>query len=680
MPFTQENRFLRIKTPLGEDVLLLTRFSGAEGVSIPFSLELDLISQNHGIVFRDIVGQNVTVSVLMDNGKTRFFNGIISRFSQAESSSTEGGEVRISNYSATVVPWFWLLTRTADSRIFQELSVPDIVEKIFQEKNFSDYKINLHSSYDKWAYCVQYRETDFNFISRLLEEEGIYYYFEHEDGKHTMVLADVPEEHKPCPEQESAAYHPSASGTSEEYSISNLEVMQEIRAGKYSLNDFNFETPATDLKVEVPSQHSAGPGEREMYDYPGGYGKRTAGDRLANIRMQEEEAAVIFISGSSNCRAFTSGYRFTLREYHRNEMNDKDYVLLSLSHMASEPYTTSEESGMSYMNSFTCIPFDVPFRPRRTTRKPVVEGVQTAIVVGPKGEEIYTDEHGRVKVQFHWDREGRKDENSSCWMRVSQLWAGGGWGAICIPRIGHEVIVSFEEGDPDRPIITGRVYHAINKPPYPLPDEKTKSTVKTDSSPDGGGFNEIRFEDKKGEEQLFLHAEKNMDTNVNNDVLELIGNDRHLIVKNEQCELVEKDKHTSVKGNFNKKVDGTISIKTDTDMQEKAGMNYALDTGMEIHLKAGTNVIIEGGMNISLSAGGSFLTIGPAGISMSGAMININSGGSAQSGSGSSPEEPKLPKTADSAKPGQKSPSPQSQAQAATLRSAARSGMPFCDT
>ncbi|MBI5656716.1 MAG: type VI secretion system tip protein VgrG, partial [Geobacter sp.] len=294
-------------------------------------------------------------------------------------------------------------------------------------------------------------------------------------------------------------------GQQDEDSISALEVTQEIRAGKYTLNDFNFETPAANLMVEVPAKQTVGPGEREVYDYPGRYDKRAEGDGVAKVRMQEEEAAITVINGSGNCRAFTSGCRFTLQGYSRDDMNEKDYVITSIRHDAKQEYASGEtETELAYVNNFTCIPFDVPYRPLRKTPKPVVRGSQTAIVVGPSGEEIYTDKYGRIKVQFHWDREGKNDENSSCWIRVAQVWAGTGWGAMFIPRIGHEVIVDFLEGDPDKPIITGRVYHGTNNPPYKLPDEKTKSTIKTNSSPGGGGFNEIRFEDKKHEEQIFI--------------------------------------------------------------------------------------------------------------------------------------------------------------------------------
>lgn len=604
MPFTQENRFLRINTPLGEDVLLLARFSGTEGVSTPFMFALDLASRDNSIIFKDIIGKSITVSVDLRNGQTRYFNGIIMRFSQGESGSVEGEDIRLSYYSATVVPWFWLLTKTADSRIFQGLSVPDIVEKVFKENNLTDFKLNLHGSYEKRDYCVQYRESDFNFISRLLEEEGIYYFFEHEDGKHTMVLADVPDEHRPCPNQESVRYYVTSGSTVEEDTISNLDVMQEIKVGKYTLNDFNFITPSTNLKVEVPGRHELGPGEREIYDYPGRFMKRADGDRLANIRMQEEEAEITTISGSSNCRAFGSGYRFTLQEYYRNDMNDKDYVLLSVNHMASQEFSGSGGPDVSYINSFTCMPFNIPFRPSRDTLKPYVEGVQTAIVVGPGGEEIYTDEHGRVKVQFHWDREGNRDENSSCWIRVSQAWAGAGWGAMYIPRIGHEVIVSFVEGDPDRPIITGRVYHGNNKPPYDLPGEKTKSTIKSDSSLGGGGSNEFRFEDKKGSEEIFLHGQKDWTIAIENDKNQTVGHDETLQVGNDrtksvgvnQSETIGSNKSIQVGANHTETIGANMSQTVGAAKAETIGAAKALSIG------AGYQISVGAAMNESVGA------------------------------------------------------------------------------
>ncbi|RJR20275.1 MAG: type VI secretion system tip protein VgrG [Nitrospiraceae bacterium] len=588
MAFTQDNRSIFIDTPLGKDVLLLVRCSGTEEISSLFSFELEMLSENHSIAFKDIIGKNVTVSILLADGSKRYFNGIISRFSQGRGGGEAGGDVRFSNYTATMVPFFWLLTRTSDSRIFQGLSVPDIVEKILKEKEVLDYEIKLHGSYDKRDYCVQYRETDFNFVSRLLEEEGIYYFFRHEDKKHVLVISDVPDEHKACPGQETARYQISAGGQLEEDMLTSLDIAQEIRVGKYTLKDFNFETPSTDLKVEVPSQQAVGPGEREVYDYPGGYGKRAEGDRLANIRMQEEEAAVTTINGSSNCRAFTSGFKFDLKDYYRDDMNNKSFVLTSIYHEAVQAYVSGEEEqGLSYGNNFSCIPFEIPFRPRRRTPRPVVEGIQTAIVVGPKGEEIYPDEHARVKVQFHWDREGKNDENSSCWIRVSQLWAGAGWGAMYIPRIGHEVVVDFIEGDPDRPLITGRVYHGSNKPPYSLPGEKTKSTIKSDSSLGGGGSNEFRFEDKKGSEEIFLHGQKDWTIAIENDKNQTVGHDETLSVGNnrtksvgvDQSETIGSNKTINVGANHNETIGANKTMNIGANHTETIAANMSLTVG-----------------------------------------------------------------------------------------------------
>ncbi|MCJ7602707.1 MAG: type VI secretion system tip protein VgrG [Desulfobulbaceae bacterium] len=690
--YTQENRIVAIESPLGADVLLLTGFRGLEGISSLFSFELELFSEHHNINFADIVGENVTVSIYLADGSQRYLNGIICRFCHGRGGGETGTDTRFSSYNATMVPWFWLLTRTADSRIFQNKNVPDIIEQVFSDQGFSDYSLRLHGSYEPKEYAVQYRETDFNFISRLMEEEGIHYFFEHERGKHVLVLADSPGENKPCPQQEEARYEISGSGLEQEDVLTHLEVMKEIRSGKYCMSDFNFKTPGTNLEVSVNSRLQLGPGEREIYDYPGEYYMRNAGDWLANVRMEEEEAQITTIRGNSRCRSFTSGFRFRLIDYFRDDMNQKEFLLTRIIHDVNQQGSykgsgaVGGQSGMpAYTNTFECIPHEVPFRPVRLTAKPVVEGVQTAIVVGPSGEEIYTDEYGRVKVQFHWDREGKKDENSSCWIRVSQLWAGTGWGAMWIPRIGHEVIVDFVEGDPDRPIITGRVYHGTNMPPYKLPAEKTKSTIKSYSSPGGEGFNEIRFEDKKGEEQLFIHAEKKQDVRVKEDSLEWIGLKRHLIINDEQLELVESNKHLTVKGDHNEKVDGTISIETSMDLQEKIGMKHAVDAGQEIHLKAGMNVVLEAGTSITIKAGGGFIVVGPAGVTISGTPVLINSGGSAGSGSGCSPATPSLPDEADNAQPGEAvqmeaADAESTSAQAQTLASAAKSGTPFCDT
>jgi type VI secretion system secreted protein VgrG len=639
--YTQDDRPMSISTPLGKDVLLLAGFDGAEAISRLFTIEVELLSENHNIEFGDIVGKPALISLKLVNGRDRYFHGIISRFSHYARKG--GSALRLSTYRATMVPWTWLLTRTTDVRIFQNMSVVEIIEKVFREKGFSGFSIEVQEPHDKRVYCVQYRETDFDFVSRLMEEEGIYYYFTHDQNTHTMVIADTPARHRKL--SGTVRYQYTFGGPIEEDTIIELDKAEEIQAGKYSLNDFNFEMPKTRLEVNIDSQQKVGPGQREMYDYPGGYTVKASGDRLTRIRMEEEEARITMIAGSGNCREFTSGYRFTLSDTVRSDMNDKDYLLTSIEHHAVQGW--EGESEFSYTNKFACIPYSVPFRPPLVTPKPFVHGSQTATVVGPSGEEIHADKYGRIAVQFHWDREGKRNENSSCWIRVVQPWASSGFGALFTPRVGDEVMVDFLEGDPDRPIVTGSVYNGANSPPYPLPAEKTKSTIKTNSSKGGGGFNEIRFEDKKDVEQVFIHAERQQDNRVKQDSLEWIGKDRHLIVKGDQVELVEGDKHLQVKGDQNEKVTGTVSLTADADIQRKVSSKYALDAGSEIYLKSGTDLVLESGTTLTLKVGGNFINIGPGGVFISGTMVMINSGGSAGSGSGASPGSPKDPLEAD---------------------------------
>ncbi len=604
MAFMQDERLFRLDTPLGSDVLLFKDMEGQEGISQLFSFHLNLLSEKPDISFKNIIGKSVTIIIDLQDGKYRYINGIVSEFYQLSAGDPSTSNNLLSHYTATVVPFLWLLTRTTDSRIFQHKSVPDIVEKIFGDNGVQDYKLSLKGSYSPRDYCVQYRESDFNFVSRLMEEEGIFYYFQHEDGKHTLILADDASEHKTCPEQGAARCKPHEGAAYEEDMIDSLHVKQEIRAGKYTLNDFNFEMPNTSLKLEEPSNQKLGPGEREYYDYPGLYGKKSEGDNLSKIRMQEEEAQITTCYGASNCRAFTSGYKFKLEDFYRRDMNNKDYILTRVRHTGSQTYSIGEsDSGATYKNEFTCIPSDVPFRPVRVTPKPFVRGAQTAIVVGPSGEEIYPDKYGRVKVQFHWDREGAKDDKSSCWIRVSQLFAGAGWGAMFIPRIGHEVVVDFLEGDPDRPIITGRVYHGANNPPYPLPDEKTKSTIKTNSSPGGGGFNELRFEDKKGKEEIYLQGEKDWNILIKNNKGQTIGVDDQLSVGNNQRITVGVNKAETIGAAKELTIGGAYQVSVGGAMNESVGGLKAEEIGAHKAVKVAKDSTEDIGGNQTVNVG-----------------------------------------------------------------------------
>jgi type VI secretion system secreted protein VgrG len=685
--WTQKDRFLNLETKLGPDKLLLRSFTGEEGISRLFHFRLDMLAEDSAINFDDMIGQNVTFSVrLADTAKARYFNGYVSRFVQLPN------EERLTHYEAEIVPWLWFLTRTADCRIFQNMKVPDIVAKVFKDLGFTDFEDQTRGSHDPWEYCVQYRETAFNFVSRLMESEGIFYFFRHENGKHTLVMGDSPSVHNPCPEQARVMFERSAlkgmRHTEDIIRVWKLE--QELRPGKYALCDYNFETPGTRLDAQVQSQINQGGNTRfEIYDYPGEYGKRNQGDSLTKIRIEEQEAVHILNHGESDCRTLASGFKFELYGAERRDQ-DGQYVLTSVTHKAEEGGIYSGAGSItesSYANTFTAIPAAVVFRPPRLAVKPLIHGTQTAVVVGPSGEEIYTDKYGRVKVQFHWDRIGKLDQSSSCWIRVAQPVAGKAWGGLWTPRMGQEVVVSFLEGDPDRPLITGSVYNAVQMPPYPMPDEQTKSTIKSYSSKGGGGFNEIRFEDKKGSEQIFIHGEKNVDVRVKNSWFESIGGETHLTVEKDQLEKVKGDKHLAVEGDQNEKIGGTVSLTAGQDLQQKVNQNYALDAGTEVHIKSGMNVVIESGTTLTLKVGGNFVNINSGGIFIKGSMVMLNSGGAAGSGSGCSPSTPTDPKAADTAKPGEQAPPPPApppvspvsySAMAVALKQGAQSGAPFC--
>jgi type VI secretion system secreted protein VgrG len=674
--YTQDNRQIQITTPLGKDELLLLGFTGQEGVSRLFSFDLRMLSENRSIKFESIVGKKATISFTLPDGEVRHINGIISSFAQGGSSMLENAEkpTVFSHYTATLVPWFWLLTRSSDCRIFQEMTVPEILEKVFKEHGFSDYKNRLQGSFAKREYCVQYRETAFNFASRLMEEEGIFYFFEHEAEKHTLILANSPNEFKPCPLQAKVSYKTIAGQERDEDVITDFTMSREVRPGQYTIRDFNFEKPTLDLTANLSGK---GEPKLEIYDYPGEYKTKDEGERLVGIRIQEEDAPQIVINGASTCRSLVSGYRFELQDHYRRDFN-KEYVLTAIYHSAdlSESYRSSEggESGVDYYNSFQCIVHQAPYRPMRLTPVPVVQGTQTAIVVGPAGEEIFTDKYGRVKVQFHWDRDGKYDDKSSCWIRVASTWAGKSWGQISIPRIGQEVIVDFLEGDPDRPIIIGRVYNAESMPPYTLPGEMTKSTIKTYSSKGGGGFNELRFEDKKGSEQIFIHAEKDTDFRVKNDQREWIGRDSHEIVKRDRRKLIERDEmvvikrdlveeygrdhHLKIKGKEAIEITSSQSLKINGNAAQEIGGNLTQSVSGNIYLK-GMQVVIESSTGLTLKCGGNFITLLPAGVFIQGTMVMINSGGAALPGVPGMlvpPTAPAEAEIADNADPGSKEP------------------------
>lgn len=568
MPLTQQHREVEITTPLGPDELMLSDMTCTEELGRLFNIDLELVSEKDTIAFEDLLGEKVSIRLEVAKDTPRFFHGHITRFSQ---SHYEGG---FAVYQATVRPWLWFLTRTSDCRIFQNQTVPDIVKEVFRDLGYTDFEEKLSGSYREWDYCVQYRETDFNFVSRLLEQEGIYYYFKHEESKHTLILSDAYSAHEPYPGFETIPYYPPDESTvREEEHISSWHITKQVQPGTYALNEFDFERPKTNLKVNSAVARSHSESEYEIYDYPGEYVDSGDGENYAQLRIEELHTQHEQLQAQSDARGICAGSLFTLSEYPREDQN-REYLIVSATHSVhSDDYGSSGGGGETmYSNNFVSIESKTPYRASRSTPKPMVQGPQTAIVVGPSGEEIHTDKYGRVKLQFHWDRYGKSDENSSCWVRVSHVWAGKNWGVIHTPRIGQEVIVEFLEGDPDRPIITGRVYNGDEMPPYELPANKTQSGIKSRSSKGGGGgnFNEIRMEDKMGEEQLYVHAEKNQEnivendetTSVGHDRTEDVGNDEKIDIGNDRTETVGNNEDITIGVNRTEAVgaDETISI------------------------------------------------------------------------------------------------------------------------
>jgi type VI secretion system secreted protein VgrG len=654
--YSQKERLLSIKTSLGETTLLLERFSGAETLSQPFEFKLTMLSTNFSVDIKSLLRTSTTITIIMADGTSRYFNAVFASLVQAKAGADIKGKpvkTGISNpdeemavYEAIVVPKFWFLGLDSDCKIFQNMTVQAIVEQVLKAKGVTDYSFRLNGTYPTREYCVQYRESSLTFISRLLEEEGIFYFFEHSDTKHTMVFADKSSMLPACPGQATAEYSYGSDGWVEEgvEGVATLERIEAAFTGKAALTDYNFETPSTSLMSTLADSNE------EVYDYPGEYSTKSDGQRYVQIRLEEREALQFVVNGTSRCRAFRPGVYFKLKGHFRKDTN-QDYFLTSVVHTAFDStYRQNKEKSHDYKNSFTAIPKTVSYRPRRDTPRPIVHGLQPALVVGVSGEEITVDKYGRVKVQFYWDRLGKKNENSSCWIRVSQIWAGKNWGWMTIPRIGQEVLVDFLEGDPDRPIIVGRVYNADQMPPWTLPDNQTQSGILTRSTKGGSAdtANYLQFEDKMGSEQINVWAQKDMNTTVENNDTQLIKNDRTINVNGKHTETIVKDTTIEItQGNHSTTVDTgnqSITIKTgnqtteiDTGNQSttlKLGnQSITLNTGSQsTQLDLGNismncdvgSISMEAMTSITLTVGANSITIDQTGVTVEGMMITIS--------------------------------------------------------
>jgi type VI secretion system secreted protein VgrG len=591
---------ITFKSPLPADDLLFESMNLTAGLSTLGEMQLRLLSKKPDLKPEDLLGKAVTVAVQQRDSAKRHFNGFVTRF------GTGARRGSYFAYDATVRPWLWFLTRTADCRIFQEMSVPDIVKKVFEDHGVANFQFKLFRSYRQWVYCVQYRESDFNFVARLLEHEGIYWYFEHEDGKHKLVLVDSQSAHDAAPDCKSLPYIEEGATTAPDTDcVSNWAFSREVRTGKIVLTSYDFERPSTDLKVKSDKVRKHSLADYELFDFQGDYVKSGDGSQWAEDRIEEQHTPFQQLRGRSNAQGIQVGHLLEVTHHPRPDQNDK-FLVTSLSLRAQvDGYEAGNEPGGLHCE-FSAIPSTQQFRPSRTTPKPFVQGPQTAVVVGPGGEEIFTDKYGRVKVQFHWDRYGQKNEKSSCWVRVAHPWAGKNFGIVDIPRIGQEVVVDFLEGDPDQPLITGRVYNAEQMPPWDLPANATQSGILTRSSK-GGGYanaNAIRFEDKAGSEQLWIHAEKNQDIEVEKDETHWVGQDRKKTIDRDETTLVKHDRTETVNNNETITVHGMRTETVDKNETITIHQNRTEEVGADEKISIGANRTEAVKVNETITVGG----------------------------------------------------------------------------
>ncbi|MFO0579787.1 MAG: type VI secretion system tip protein TssI/VgrG [Polyangia bacterium] len=625
-----------------EGLLSVAEFNGQEEISQPFQYTITLFSEQSAIPLAKFAGEPALLT-LRDFSGVRYVHGVIERFRQLSSERlgalyAPSGKA-YSYYQATLIPTMATLRYRKTSRIFQDMATLAIIKKVFADAGLPEDLLqpSLSGEYSKRGYCVQYQESDFHFISRLLEEEGIAYYFMHSKDKDVMVLADSAESFGPIANAPMLPFRendPNKSTALHKDVVYEFQSEAAMHVGTLRMQDYRFKHPDMDLSAEQSGEEFK---QYEHYLYPGEYVEPELGKRLATVRLEEMTARRQNYVGLTTSRSLEPGHLLTLVQHPQPEYNQQ-YLIVGVSQSGSQRIDASEQtlgglsmlfhrdhsvstvmsetaqavqnmvqsmSGATHEAKFMCVPSSVTFRPRRVTDRPVIPGLQSAVVVGPKGEEIHCDEHGRIKIQFQWDRGGKQNENSSCWVRICQPWAGARFGFWALPRIGQEVMVQFLEGDPDRPIVIGSVYNGNNQVPYDLPGGKTRSTWRTKSTPKGEGANELRFEDSKGHEEIYLHAEK----------------DHNEVVKNNHTVQVGSSQTVSVAGSVSITVDkGKYTVTANTEQIEFS------TTKNHYHVTAKT-ALIEAANGMRLQSGDSFIEITPQGIYINGPLITSEATG-----------------------------------------------------
>ncbi|KOO13825.1 hypothetical protein AKJ18_16240 [Vibrio xuii] len=633
---------------LNSDTFVVREFQGTETLSHHhfesgeicngYHYDIELASRRPDLWAPDVVDKPVQLTLYRNGEVSRRVHGIVKSFSKGDTGHHH------TFYRLTLVPALERLSLRHNCRIFQLKSVPEIISILLQEMKIEDFAFSLKNDYSQREFCVQYRETDLAFLQRLAAEEGLNYSFAFKNGQHTLLFSDdsstLPNLAIPV------SFNSLGGGTSDTPYVSDFEVSASVQSSHVTTRDRSFIKPRYSFQQHA---NTSDPHQQdsiyEHFDAPGRFKDDQSGQKFTQTRLEYLRRDAHLAKGASNVPMLQAGYQFELQDHFDDTIN-QNWVIISVHHRGTQPQALEEEAGLgatTYSNTFSVIPSQYNWQPEPEL-KPLIHGPMMATVVGPENEEIYCDDYGRVKVQFPWDRYSNGDEHSSCWIRVSQTWAGSQYGAVAIPRIGHEVIIEFLNGDPDQPIITGRTYHFTNTLPYPLPEHKSKTVIRTETH-QGEGFNELSFEDQSGQEQIYLHAQKDWDSQVNNDSTLDIKHDKHLTIQGTQRTHVLANQHQTVEGDERTKVTKDQTLVVEGSLHLKTGSVWVNDSGSEIHVKAGNKVVIEAGSEITLKAAGSFVKVDPAGVHLVGAGVNLNSGGGAGSGSGYSGKLAELPKT-----------------------------------
>jgi len=629
--------------------LQVLEFNGREAISQPFEFELELVSERPDLDLESLLHQ---AAFLAFDQAGHGIHGQIYRVAQGESGK------RLTRYHVTLRPQLAYLAHRTNQRIFQHQTVEKIISQVLQEHGIqaNAYQFQLGSIYPEREYCVQYDESDLHFVQRLCEEEGIHYHFQHSEQGHVLTFGD---DQTAFPKLAPTAYQQDSGLVADKPVIKRFGVRVETRSSRVTRRDYDFEKPK--LLMEADAKSAFKP-DLEDYDYPGRFVDRERGKHLSQRILERHRHDFERAQGDGDQPLLVSGHFLALTDHPRASWNDL-WLLTEIHHEGKQPQVLEEsvtshtEAGdgfqQGYRNRFTATPWTVLYRPPLNHPKPRILGSQSAVVTGPAGEEIHCDQYGRVKVQFFWDREGQADDKTSCWLRVSSSWAGDRYGGIAIPRVGMEVLVTFLEGDPDQPLVTGCLYHAEHVVPYALPANKTRSMFKTLSSPGGGGYNELRIEDKKGAEQIYIHAERDWDENIEHDQKIRIGNERHDTVEANSYSEFKAEEHRTTHADRKSEVKANDHLTVGNNQHIKIGTGQFINAGQEIHLSSGQKVVLEAGSELTFKAAGSFIKLDASGITLGGPIIKFNSGGAPGSGSGAAPILPGMVKPADADKAGE---------------------------